>query len=183
MKQSNMITIAHAELTAAKATITALRDQATRGEDFQRRSDSLERLGRTYFEMSSRMTSAAGKATTGGPSLGRVKLSVKIFTDERNAATAEADLRGTIRHELAHIAAPSGEKHGPIWVALAKELGDTGERCHEMAVTRKARYDWKMSCDCCGTEIGTIRNRNTVARFLGVRRTRCCSALVIAEKI
>jgi len=171
MNESTMKRIAREELSAALATV---REQGT--------AENLERLQRAYFELSRRLKVAAGKATVGGPRLGRVQLSVSIFCDPRNADRAEKELRDTVRHELAHVAAPQGSGHGPVWKRLAIMLGDSGERCHDMAVTRKARFDWDLTCSCCGEQIGTLRNRATVARYLSGRQTRCCRAKVSYRK-
>lgn len=47
----------------------------------------------------------------------------------------------TILHEIAHALTP-GAGHGPEWVAKAREMGCTGERCTEKAVTaEKGRYE------------------------------------------
>ncbi len=48
----------------------------------------------------------------------------------------------TIPHEVAHIVTrfmfgrKEGNKHGPIWVRIAKELGCNGKRCHYMPLTK-----------------------------------------------
>jgi len=172
MKNTTMLSIAAEELTTAR-TVLANNDEAT------------SRLSLVRFELSNRMTRAAGMAHVGGPKMGLVKLSVAIFTDPRNADTAEKELRDTIRHELAHIAVGPGHGHDRTWKLTAMLLGDSGDRCHTMAVTvkRRERFDFELSCSCCGHEIGTIRNRTTVTKWAGNRRTRCCRAPIVAKKV
>ena len=163
----NILSIAREELSAAKAKTTG---------------ENRERLERAYFQISNRMTSSGGSACVGGPNTGRVKLSGPIFRDEANS---EQDLRNTVRHELAHIAVGRGHGHGPVWKRQAKALGCTGDRCHQMVVaqsSRRARFDWDVSCSSCGHQIGTLRNRCTVAKWANNRRTRCCGAPVSARK-
>jgi len=51
----------------------------------------------------------------------------------------------TIPHEVAHIVTrfvygrTEGNKHGPVWVRIAKQLGCNGERCHSMPLTKSRR--------------------------------------------
>tara|TARA_R110002167_G_scaffold143958_2_gene333736 strand:- start:62872 stop:63390 length:519 start_codon:yes stop_codon:yes gene_type:complete len=171
MKNSNqeILSIARQELQAAK-------DSATKGENF-------DRLNQAHFQISNRMTSSGGSACVQGKNVGRVKLSGPIFRDEANS---ESDLRNTIRHELAHIAVGPGHGHDAVWKREAKRMGCTGDRCHQMVVaqsTRRARFDWMASCSSCGHEIGVLRNRATVAKWAGNRRTRCCSAPIATRKV
>jgi predicted SprT family Zn-dependent metalloprotease len=169
MKNNDLIRIAREELNNVRALNLS--------------AEETTRLQRAYFELSNRMTSAAGLATVGGPNTGRIKLSVKIFTDPRNADTAEADLRNTVLHELAHIAAPRGSKHGPVWKRLAVKFGCTGEQFHEMAVTKRQRWDWDVTCPGCGHKVGVLRNRATVARWMGNRVSVCCRVPMVAKKV
>ena len=171
MKNSNqeILAIARQELTAAI-------DGATNGEN-------RDRLSGAHFQISNRMTTSGGSACVQGKNVGRVKLSGPIFRDEANS---ESDLRNTIRHELAHIAVGPGHGHDAVWKREAKRMGCTGDRCHQMVVaqsSRRARFDWTASCSSCGHVIGTLRNRVTVAKWAGNRRTRCCSAPIATKKV
>ena len=164
----NILAIARQELSAALESATG---------------ENLDRLRKAHFQISNRMTSAGGSACVGGRNVGRVKLSGPIFRDPANS---EADLRNTIRHELAHIAVGPGQGHGPVWKREAVRMGCTGDRCHEMvtqARVRKPRHDWSLSCACCGTEVGVLRNRVTVANFTRGKATRCCRAGIRSRKV
>jgi predicted SprT family Zn-dependent metalloprotease len=165
----NILAIARQELTAAI-------DGATNGEN-------RDRLTVAHFQISNRMTSSGGSACVQGRNVGRVKLSGPIFRDEANS---ESDLRNTIRHELAHIAVGPGHGHDAVWKREAKRMGCTGDRCHQMVVaqsSRRARFDWTVTCPTCGHELGTLRNRATVAKWIGNRQSRCCGSPLAARKV
>tara|TARA_R110000796_G_scaffold41179_1_gene101922 strand:+ start:16727 stop:17236 length:510 start_codon:yes stop_codon:yes gene_type:complete len=144
-------------------------------------SEQLDRLGKVFFVLSARMTSTAGTATFRGPSQGRVKLSLPIFTDPRNGD--ESNLRNTLRHELAHIAAPDGAGHGPVWKRIARSMGCTAERCHEMAVTRKTRRMFRFTCSCCSKELATIARAQMPSRIVQNRVSVCCRAGMRVEEV
>tara|TARA_R110000764_G_scaffold36736_2_gene82018 strand:+ start:39693 stop:40205 length:513 start_codon:yes stop_codon:yes gene_type:complete len=163
----NILSIARQELSAALESATG---------------ENQLRLRKAHFKISNRMTSSGGSACVGGPNTGRVKLSGPIFRDEANS---EDDLRNTIRHELAHIAVGRGHGHDAVWKREAKRMGCTGDRCHQMVTAQaktRARFDWDVSCSSCGHQIGTLRNRCTVATWTKNRRTRCCGAPISARK-
>jgi predicted SprT family Zn-dependent metalloprotease len=169
MKNQDILRIAAEELIAARTA-------TTNGENY-------DRLARARFKISERMTSSGGTATVGGKNTGLVKLSGPIA---RNEGNTEADLRNTIRHELAHIAVGAGQGHGPVWKRQSLAYGCTGSRTHSMACAptkRRARFDWTVSCACCGHEIGTLRNRTTVAKWIGNRRSTCCRSTMRARKV
>jgi len=180
MKHIDIIRIANEELNNARALVAQRQANAQTFTESESMTVATTRLSRAYFEISNRLTTTAGKATVGGPNLGRIKLSGKIFADPRNS---EADLRNTIRHEVAHIAVPQGSGHGPVWQRMAKLLGCTAERCHEMAVQAKTRYNFEVSCSSCGHVLGVIRNRTTSARYLNGKVTTCCRAKCISKKV
>ena len=146
--------------------------------------ENRERLLKARFQVSNRMTSSGGSACVGGPNTGLVKLSGPIFRDEANS---ESDLRNTVRHELAHIAVGRGQGHGPVWKRQAKALGCTGDRCHQMVTAQaksRPRFDWQLSCSCCGSKVGVARNRTTVAAWTsGKKVTRCCLVRLAAAKV
>ena len=179
----NILSIASEELSAAKATLTALYNAANNDAEWLRRGQQLENLKRVKFQLNGRMTRAAGIAIISGPNFGMIKLSRKIFSDPRNAEGIEAELRNTIRHEIAHIAEPTDRKHGRAWKIAAKELSCTAEQYHEMAVTGKRRFDFQISCPRCDRNLGTLRNRVTVSRWMGNRLTNCCHVRPRATKV
>jgi len=42
-------------------------------------------------------------------------------------------VRSTVVHEIAHVLAGPNAGHGPQWKAIARSLGDSGERCANVA--------------------------------------------------
>ena len=120
---------------------------------------------------------AAGKCTAGGEII--VNSQLIDFPD---------DLRNTVAHELAHAvvetarisllamwAPPGGpatrrncrrrtgpwSAHGDYWKAVAAQLGDTGDRCHQLPlkpVRKLRRYLYRADC---GTEmvLSSVRHR------------------------
>lgn len=116
-----------------------------------------ERLLRMNVELSSRMTSAAGKASY---RTNTIKISTVFFRREENLP----HLQNTVTHEVAHLLAGHGAGHGPIWRAIHRKLGGTGERCHSMSnglAPRATRRRYKLSCLTCGWHamVGVVRWR------------------------
>jgi predicted SprT family Zn-dependent metalloprotease len=107
----------------------------------QRHPEYAEEISRIVVRTSSRMTAAAGKASWRGPSR-ILSISSVFFSDPANV---ESNLFNTVTHEVAHLLCPRGAGHGPIWRAMHRRLGGTGERCHTMErqgpVRRKSRHD------------------------------------------
>jgi len=71
-----------------------------------------------------------------------------------------AEFRDTVLHEIAHALTPDAG-HGPVWVAKAKEIGCTGQRCgdRELAVAKQAEdinngdiKRYLAICKSCGKE-------------------------------
>lgn len=125
-------------------------------------SDKL--LGIT-FEVSSRMTRAAGAAYIARK---MIKLSLPFFASEANF---QKDFRNTVTHEIAHILVPptswcgrsNRDAHGFRWQAMHRQLGGTGERCHELELSvgysARRRVRIEMPCFKCGKPIFLTRSR------------------------
>ena len=113
------------------------------------RSPEHDRLARVHFHVNNRLTTTAGKAFAGpGPRQGRIELSGSIFRDRDNT---DEELMNTILHELAHIAAPNGAKHGPAWKSMARLLGCDATRCHTMECKARAPLQtFIFHCSVCG---------------------------------
>ena len=163
--------------------IRIAREELARIRTLELDLDELSRLHAARFELSNRMTTTAGLAYTAGPRRGLIKLSTSIFTDPRNAQHVEEHLRNTIRHEIAHIACPNQEGHGAEWKRVAKLMGCTAERCHNMAVKFRKEYTWSIDCPDCGKHVGKIYNRVTVTRWVNSRTTRCCRVRPTSKKV
>ena len=75
-------------------------------------------------------------------------------------------LDGTILHELGHIAAYKlyGEAgHGPVWKKVARQLGDSGDRCHTMEKPENGKNrkgTIVVKCKCGHERVMTIKKYN-----------------------
>jgi predicted SprT family Zn-dependent metalloprotease len=71
----------------------------------------------------------------------------------------EDEVRDTILHEIAHVLAPRGAGHGPVWRALAISIGCNGQRCYGREVVRPAPK-FRGICPSCRHVI--YRHRRTL---------------------
>jgi predicted SprT family Zn-dependent metalloprotease len=66
------------------------------------------------------------------------------------------EFENTLRHELAHAmdnALGKRSNHGPHWVAVAKHMKCTGDRCYSPNVIQiKVTTKYTLICDTCGKE-------------------------------
>lgn len=105
-------------------------------------------ISRIKFEVSTRMTSSAGRAW---PYQNRVILSYPFYASESNFIS---DLFETVTHEIAHVVVPKirGIRggHSPEWKMMHRQFGGTGERCHnlELAEGFTARRDQTVEALC-----------------------------------
>lgn len=60
-----------------------------------------------------------------------------------------------IRHELAHVYAGLGERHGAYWKKIAQEFGATPKACHSEVLIK--RYKYIGICTECGEKTYTTR--------------------------
>jgi SprT protein len=74
---------------------------------------------------------------------------------------SEQEVRDTILHEIAHALAPRGAGHGPVWKALARSIGCSGQRCYGQEVLRPTPKH-KATCPSCRRVIYRHR-RTTIA--------------------
>src|SRR5574343_8489 len=73
----------------------------------------------------------------------RIQLSRPVFEIEANRHKA----REVILHEIAHALAGHAAGHGPIWQAIARNIGlDNPTRCSELAQPPQRKYQ----ATCCG---------------------------------
>ncbi len=122
------------------------------------------------------LTTTAGRATVWGAGAGLVEISSKLFC---HPSTTVGELRETILHELAHIAAGKGHGHDPYWKALAKHFGSTGEVYHQMtalADTRKPKRVFEISCTQCGRSAGVMARVKAPTAWAKRRISTCCRA-------
>tara|TARA_R110000851_G_scaffold218427_4_gene371351 strand:+ start:1071 stop:1646 length:576 start_codon:yes stop_codon:yes gene_type:complete len=108
-----------------------------------------------------------------GSSAGHVKYTSlgwgkQVFNLELNTVGFESDfdqmMDDTIPHEIAHVveAFIHGESsHGPRWNRIAKQLGCSGERCHEMDMSKATRKrNRAIYIATCGTTVKVTMNRH-----------------------
>tara|TARA_R100000152_G_C6741643_1_gene165439 strand:- start:429 stop:917 length:489 start_codon:yes stop_codon:yes gene_type:complete len=131
------------------------------------------RLDMIHYDWSRNMTRAAGNAR---PHSGRIRFSIKIWTDRRNQANIESEFRNTVLHEIAHVLTP-GHGHDATWQRVALEIGCNGERYHELATPKAQRpkklYPW--TCCVCGEEILLGPGQYRMAKYEGrTYRHRTC---------
>jgi predicted SprT family Zn-dependent metalloprotease len=75
---------------------------------------------------------------------------------------SEAEIRETLLHEIAHALVGPRHNHDAVWRAKAKEIGASGERCHDLRFT-PPRYI--VQCrNGCWTATAERRRRNVVCR-------------------
>ena len=48
-------------------------------------------------------------------------------------AASEAEIRDTILHEIAHALAGFKQHHGAVWQKIARQIGCSAKRCHDIA--------------------------------------------------
>lgn len=63
-------------------------------------------------------------------------------------------IRKTILHEIAHAIAGPKAGHGPLWRAVARQIGADTERC---SVADMPAGAWKATCDACGKDFSMHR--------------------------
>lgn len=66
-------------------------------------------------------------------------------------------LRNTILHEIAHAMAGVQAGHGPLWKAMARAIGCTGERCAETKGYSIGEKLWTATCPGCARTVGQHR--------------------------
>lgn len=85
------------------------------------------------------------------------------FDLARNAA--DEDIRDTILHEIAHALVGKKHNHDAVWEAKAREIGCTGERCHQL---RFAPSRYSVSCENnCWTHTAERRDMRLRCRTCG----------------
>lgn len=85
----------------------------------------------------------------------------------------DAEVRDTIRHEVAHALAGPGAGHGPIWKRYAVQLG---AKPHSRAHTTKPiQYRYELHCGFCGMLMQRRYNRIKMRRLQNMWHVRCGS--------
>ena len=105
----------------------------------------------------------------------RIELSVSYCL-----RATRTQIEDTLLHEIAHAIVGQGHHHDTVWQAKAREIGCSGERCHEVTHSvphwvgtcgcgqrwfrrRLHRRMWKNAlCARCGLQIEWRRNRESV---------------------
>lgn len=64
---------------------------------------------------------------------------------------SEDQYRDILLHEVAHALAGKNTHHGPQWKFMAKKIGCSGERCHQIIFT-KPKYQIKCSNSKCNVQ-------------------------------
>jgi predicted SprT family Zn-dependent metalloprotease len=75
---------------------------------------------------------------------------------------SEADIRETLLHEIAHALVGPRHNHDAVWRAKAREIGASGERCHDFLFT-PPRYIVRCR-NGCWSSTAERRRRNVVCR-------------------
>ncbi len=107
------------------------------------------------IDLSTSMRSCAGTAWS---RLRRIRLNYRLLSDNPQEIVL------VYAHELAHILADQvygGDAgHGAGWKAIARMLGDTGERQHNMdtSALKLKRKSWMWTCGCQDFALGASRN-------------------------
>lgn len=56
----------------------------------------------------------------------------------------EEEWKDTILHEIAHALAGPAAKHGPVWRAMAREVGAKPQRTYKGPLTSSAQHTWEL---------------------------------------
>ena len=133
--------------------------------DSEASQQMLEKIDQVLeIELSERMTTSGGKAICEKKQgeYFRAKILINAKLHELNPNQLEA----TYLHELGHIVANfmtnSSCGHGPVWVAVMKQLGASAERCHSMDVSMFARKTklFKYACVKCAKEYQLTKHKH-----------------------
>ena len=133
----------------------------------------IQQLDMVHFEWSRNMTRAAGNARA---YTGRIRFSVKIWTDVGNQIGVDEKFRNTALHEIAHVMTP-GQKHNEKWRSVARMIGCDGERFHELVTPQRKRpkrnHLW--TCFVCGKDILLGPGQYRMAKYEGrtYRHSNC----------
>ena len=79
---------------------------------------------------------------------------------------SDDEITDTILHEIAHALVGPHHGHDQVWVAKAKEIGCSAERCHDKRFTQPK---FIMTCPNCGWFSGRVRRRNLVCSHCNTR--------------
>ena len=150
--------------------------------------EALERLRGIRFRLG-KMKGCLGKASFKGPdpspektisisvpAFSEVRLEEGTFFDQQDAKVVlMAELRDTMRHELAHILAPRYSHHGPEWKQWAWTMGcSTSRTSHRMS--GPSPKVWYFYCSKCHKLVLVRYRHNKPTRYRRTHRSRCCDA-------
>ena len=113
-------------------------------------------------EWNPRLRTTAGRAHY-RKALGMPAVPVKIDLNLSLRTEGPEAIKKTFLHELAHVIAGRDAKHGPRWKAICRQLGGTGERCHNYKSMHAQQNAGKLVgvCERCGFKV--IRARKLMA--------------------
>ena len=113
----------------------------------------------------------------GGPSVPfLITLSRPIFS---HSEEARREARDTLLHEIAHALAGIAAGHGPAWRQVARSLGCSTERCHDLPVPPSGIVRW---CSGGCEHDGTPAARTRMPKAGMVYRCRGCRGEVTYER-
>lgn len=86
----------------------------------------------------------------------RKKITLSLAICKENLDKIETEIRNTILHEIAHAFCIhvygkfEGRGHGFNWESIAKQIGNSGERCYKKDNVTLVKSKYSLVCDTCG---------------------------------
>lgn len=87
----------------------------------------------------------------------RITLSLSICKE--NLDKIETEIKNTILHEIAHAFSVDvygrreGRGHGANWQHIARQIGNSGDRCYKSSDVTPASSKYSLVCDSCGKSV------------------------------
>jgi len=74
---------------------------------------------------------------------------------------SEKEVEDTLLHEIAHALVGPGFGHGKVWKQMARKIGCSAERCHNVKIT----YKYILRCEKCGKVTGKRNRRKNLVHI------------------